>query len=175
MKRNRQLIDLKILLTLKDNPFNTASAMWRFKSPRCKRILRSIVTPVLSPAVLWCVVVIFITLGSVFLGMTIAYQDTIKSGSKYDLMKDPEFLNIMTQTSLQLLASYCTLIPVLGDSLKKKKKINVNHYVFYFATIASIVTTVAAPITYMRLDHDDVHSDISKSASSSTMSPTHSR
>jgi hypothetical protein len=98
-------------------------------------------SPYLSRAVLWCFVVVVISLGSIFLGISVASLQT--ENSKYD----SALFNLLSQVVLQLLASYCTLMPILDDNLKYKV-VDVNHYVFYFSVAISVLTAIVTPLSY---------------------------
>lgn len=71
---------------------------------------------------------------------------------------DSGFYNLLSQSLLTLLASYCTLLPILHDTLTRQHflvKLPVPTRVFYLLVLATISTAVAAPIAYAKLPGDD--------------------
>jgi hypothetical protein len=115
-----------------------------------------------SPTILWFLVVVFISVSCTLLGMALGKQPAIDANPPLivatQLQIDQARYTLMSQTFLQLLASYCTLMPVLAYNIKKRK-LSVNHYVFYFSTVASILTAIAAPIVF-QVDPNSIASNL---------------
>ncbi|KAL1865349.1 hypothetical protein Daus18300_007239 [Diaporthe australafricana] len=73
---------------------------------------------------------------------------------------DCGFYTLLSQSLLTLLASYCTLLPILHDTITRQQflvKLPVPTRVFYLLVLATISTAVAAPITYAKVPGDDQH------------------
>ncbi|KAK7918503.1 hypothetical protein PG985_010377 [Apiospora marii] len=109
---------------------------------------------VLNEAVFWCTVVLLITITAVILGWQLA-------ASRYtdpDSEESAAFLGLLWQALLQLLANYCTVVPVLREQRQRKKGpysssshnrqaiIKVHYVVFYGCVVGSLVATILAPI-----------------------------
>ncbi|KFA56300.1 hypothetical protein S40293_10360 [Stachybotrys chartarum IBT 40293] len=106
----------------------------------------------ISQPVLWAFVLILIGIAGAVLGygLDIEHQDSYRS--------DPAFYNLLWQTVLQILASYCSLVPVLRDRrqriAKNKATVGVKALedgVFYGCVALSIISAIFAPITYAQV------------------------
>lgn len=101
---------------------------------------------VLNDAVFWCTVVLLITITAVILGYQLAASQ-----------ENAALLGLLWQALLQLLANYCTVIPVLREQRQRKKGshsssshkreaiIKVHYVVFYGCVVGSLVATILAP------------------------------
>jgi len=126
----------------------------------------------ISQPVLWFLVTVFIATSGALLGYSIPKiydqarnNNNNSSGpAKYD--DDPNFLSLLWQAILQLLASYCSLVPVLRERRKKVRNNKMDRVtdikrrtrnkitqdvVFFGSVIISIITAIMAPILYARL------------------------
>ncbi|KAI1874436.1 hypothetical protein JX265_004644 [Neoarthrinium moseri] len=130
--------------------------------------------PYISQAVLLCLVVLFISAGSALLGCSIVSYRSIDtcsdatstdcacpSGKETDCDRyhgdaasstrhNAAIYSVLSQAILQLLAIYCTVVPVLNDYLSSKdaRKLNVNFRVFFVSVIVSTTAAIAAPLTF---------------------------
>ncbi|KAI9147135.1 hypothetical protein HJFPF1_13167 [Paramyrothecium foliicola] len=99
-----------------------------------------------SQHVLWTIVVILLVVGGGIMGYGIHPTEAPS------WQGEPAFYNLLWQAVLQILASYCSLIPVLRarheKSTKNKKLIPVNEVVFYGSACLSIFSAILAPIAY---------------------------
>lgn len=103
----------------------------------------SLASSILSPTILWFLVVVFVCLSGALFGIAIVKHEDSAA------VEEARF-TLLSQTFLQLLANYCTLVPILAYNIKRKR-LSVNHYVFYFSTLASILTAIAAPIVFVQV------------------------
>ncbi|KAJ0108164.1 hypothetical protein J7T55_000129 [Diaporthe amygdali] len=119
--------------------------------------LRSLVTRFLHVSVLWLLFAIFVGAST----GTFAASWFVQSDGGNRL--DNDFYNLLSQAFLTLLASYCTLLPVLHDALTRERsrvQLPVPTAVFYLSVIATICTAVAAPVTYAKVREDSNRANI---------------
>lgn len=77
---------------------------------------------------------------------------------------DQGFYTLLSQILLQLLSSYCTLVPVLRDiklNGRKDGKIKVNQKVFFVNIAVSILLAIVAPFTYLFIQERGTSNDVS--------------
>ncbi|KAK8109043.1 hypothetical protein PG984_014844 [Apiospora sp. TS-2023a] len=109
---------------------------------------------VLDASVFWCTVVLLITTTAVVLGLQLRSQSYGPADEN-----NVAFLALLWQALLQLLANYCTVVPVLREQRQRKKGfyyssslhqrqalIRVHYVVFYGCVACSVVATVLAPV-----------------------------
>lgn len=104
------------------------------------------VTRFLHVSVLWVVFAVFVAAG------TGTFAASWNPGQ--DERLDSGFYNLLSQTFLTLLASWCTVHPVLHNYLTKRRsrvQLPAPTVVFIFSFIATFCTAVAAPVIYARL------------------------
>lgn len=132
--------------------------IWRSRRERV-----NVLDDLISQPVLWCLVALYIPAGAAVLGLSFSANNSPtrcengKLNAQSKLSADPNFLSLLWQTILQLLASYCSLVPVLRDRRKRiKAKMQrskvVHDSVFYGAVAVSVVAAIMAPILYTKLD-----------------------
>ncbi|KAK8091803.1 hypothetical protein PG997_002164 [Apiospora hydei] len=139
----------------------------------------------LDEAVLWCTVVILITITAVILGRQLAV-----TASQEPDEHDIALLGMLWQALLQLLVNYCAVVPVLREQRLQRRQqqkkrtgststfssassrhqqrhrdvlIQVHYSVFYGCVVASVVATVVAPVLLSR--HRPTASNIANFAS----------
>lgn len=106
------------------------------------------VTRFLHVSVLWVVFAVFVAAGT---GTFAASWSPLDGRNK---RLDSGFYNLLSQTFLTLLASWCTVHPVLHNYLMKRRsrvQLPAPTVVFIFSFIATFCAAVAAPIIYARL------------------------
>src|SRR6478609_4250526 len=112
---------------------------WRTRWPFGRKTIpeEDGVSVAISQPVLWTIVAIFLVVGGSIMGYGIHFNASASWQS------DPAFYNLLWQAVLQILASYCSLIPVLRDryenSVKNNRAIRVNEVVFYGSVFLSIL------------------------------------
>ncbi|KAK8076188.1 hypothetical protein PG994_003460 [Apiospora phragmitis] len=131
-----------------------------------------IIDLVLDEAVFWCTVVILITSTAGILGFQLAASSQTSESS--DDKNNAALLALLWQALLQLLANYCTVVPVLREQRQRKKAhgrhhdhavIRVHYAVFYGCVVASVVATVLAPVLLRALPTENPASSIANFAS----------
>lgn len=130
---------------------------------------REVLDRLLSPSVLWCLFGVFVATSGIMLGISLHTttsnndDDDAGGGSPYDA----GFFNLVSQVLVTVLASYCTLIPVLHAHLRGGVDLRVNVVVFYVTVAAALGTAVAAPAVYVaRGEHYEDKSNTLNFASS---------
>lgn len=119
--------------------------------PRSRRLfnLRSKrVTRFLHVSVLWVLFAVFVAAGT----GTFAASWQPAGDSRLD----SGFYNLLSQTFLTLLASWCTVHPVLHNYLTERRSrvpLPAPTVVFIFSFIATFCAAMAAPIFYARLSN----------------------
>ncbi len=120
----------------------------------------NVLDDLISQPVLWCLVALYIPAGAVILGLNLrAPASCPPTGAGADADADVEWyldsslLSLMWQTILQVLASYCSLVPELRDRRKRikasmRRSKVVEDSVFYGAVAVSVVAAVLAPVLY---------------------------
>lgn len=128
-----------ILDRFKPNLF-LSTTMFNLKSRKITRLLHV--------SVLWLVFSVFVAAAT----GTFAASWGLGPGGNERL--DSGFYNLLSQTFLTLLASWCTVHPVLHNYLTKRRSrvpLPAHTVVFIFSYIATFCTAVAAPIAYARV------------------------
>lgn len=106
------------------------------------------VTRFLHVSVLWFLFAVFVAAG------TGTFSASWRPQSDDDSHFDSGFCNLLSQTFLTLLASWCTVQPVLHNHLTKKRsrvQLPAPTVVFIFSFFATFCAAMAAPIFYARL------------------------
>ncbi|KAH8763687.1 hypothetical protein F5883DRAFT_646091 [Diaporthe sp. PMI_573] len=106
------------------------------------------VTRFLHPSVLWSVFAIFVAAST----GTFAASWRLESDGSRNL--DSSFYNLLSQSFLTLIASWCTVHPVLHDHLSKRRsrvELPAPKVVFIFSFLTTAFAAVAAPVAYSRL------------------------
>lgn len=119
-------------------------AMFNLRSKRVTRFLHV--------SVLWFAFAVFVAAGTGAFAFSWSFEP---SGNQ---RLDSSFYNLLSQTFLTLLASWCTIHPVLHDHFTKRKsrvQLPAPTVVFIFSSIATFISAVAAPITYASLSLRD--------------------
>lgn len=101
--------------------------------------------PYLSQAILLCAVMVMVATSSILLGVAIFFYKT----EQPDNTGGGDQYSCLSQALMQIVASYCTLVPVLQNQISpdSKQKISVvNLSVFYLLVVLSMVTAIATPI-----------------------------
>lgn len=108
------------------------------------------ISRLLHVSVLWVVFAVFVAAAT---GTFAASWRPELSG---DDRLDSGFYNLLSQTFLTLLASWCTVHPVLHNYLTKppsRVPLPAPTVVFIFSFVATFCTAVAAPVFYARLSN----------------------
>ncbi|KAF7522563.1 hypothetical protein G7054_g12087 [Neopestalotiopsis clavispora] len=106
----------------------------------------------IKPSVLWMLVVIILSVNGALVGYSISKNvppDPNDSSDK--CTSDSRFVGFLSSFFRQVLSSYCHLVPILDDHLRRKE-IDVHHYIFYFSIATSMLTAMLAPILYCNKD-----------------------
>jgi len=132
-------------------------------SPDNPPIKRNVIDVLISPEVFRGIVFVFIASGSALFGYSQQYQpptNTTGSGQHESLSwkQDPNFHNLLWQVIFQLVASYCTLVPVIRDvreanekgsrSKGKTGRDSIYDATFYTCIATSVITAFMAPFIY---------------------------
>ncbi|KAI1340214.1 hypothetical protein F5Y15DRAFT_51782 [Xylariaceae sp. FL0016] len=99
----------------------------------------SITKEVSGQPVLWCVFSIFLAAASALFGFSLSPGPS--GEARYP------FFNLLSQVLVQILGSYCTLVPILNQKIKILDHVIIN-LVFYVAIVASIFSGVLALILF---------------------------
>ena len=103
-----------------------------------RKLSRSILLFTIDQTTLWALSILFTAISGVFLGMSVTKSRPAES------LYDDEFWALLCQLCLQILSVYSTIVPVLRD-----QKLPLRRFWFYFASAASLLTSVLAPIIYV--------------------------
>lgn len=118
------------------------------------------VTRFLHVSVLWVVFAVFVAAGT----GTFAASWHLDPSMDHcldpcgDRRLDSGFYNLLRQSFLTLLASWCTVHPVLHDHLSKHRsrvQLPAPTDIFIFSSVATFCAAVAGPIIYARLYDQD--------------------
>lgn len=113
---------------------------WLFDSHQLPSWLRIAI----SQTVLWAIVAIFLVIGSIVFGYSF---DRNGGEGDWDWREDRTFYGLLWQTVLQVLATFCSVVPVLRN--QRQNKSQVFNVVFYSCASISIVAAILAPIAYV--------------------------
>lgn len=108
------------------------------------------VTRFLHVSVLWFLFAVFVATG------TGTFAASWQANPNGDKRLDSGFYNLLSQTFLTLLASWCTVHPVLHNHLTKRRSrvpLPTPTVVFIFSVIATFCAGLAAPVFYARLSN----------------------
>lgn len=103
------------------------------------------VTCFLHPSVLWFVFAVFVS------ASTGIFAASWRLGTDRNSPLDSGFYNLLSQSFLTLLASWCTVHPVLHDHLNKRRsrvELPAPTIVFILSFVATVCAAVIAPVTY---------------------------
>lgn len=115
------------------------------------------VTRFLHVSVLWFVFAIFVA------AATGTFAASWRLAPDGDKRLDSGFYSLLSQTFLTLLASWCTVHPVLHNYLTKHRRrvqLPAPTVVFILSFVATICAAVAAPVTYARLLDGDLAENV---------------
>lgn len=120
------------------------------------------VTRFLHPSVLWFVFAVFVAAST---GIFAASWRLGPDGNGPDGNSplDSGFYNLLSQSFLTLLASWCTVHPVLHDHLNKRRsrvELPAPTIVFIFSFVATVCAAVVAPVTYAKVGNRELAENI---------------
>lgn len=123
------------------------------------------VTRFLHVSVLWFLFAVFVAAGTGTFAASWRLQPAQDSRDQpaQDSGLDSGFYNLLSQTFLTLLASWCTVHPVLHNHLTKRRSrvpLPAPTVVFIFSFVATFCAAMAAPIFYARLRNRAVAENI---------------
>ncbi|ETS87653.1 hypothetical protein PFICI_01481 [Pestalotiopsis fici W106-1] len=117
----------------------------------------------IRPPVLWTLVVVTLSVSGALVGFsiskTMSLNEQVSTANPNDADKcpdpnasahctsNPKFVGLLSSFFLQILSSYCHLVPILDDHMRRKE-IDVHHYIFYFSIATSMLTAMLAPILF---------------------------
>jgi type IV secretory pathway VirB6-like protein len=99
----------------------------------------------ISQTVLWAIVAIFLAIGSIVFGYSFDRNGGVEED--WDWREDRTFYGLLWQNVLQLLATFCSVVPVLRN--QRTNKSPVFKVIFYSCASISILTATLAPIAYV--------------------------
>lgn len=123
-------------------------AMRQLFNLRSRRITRF-----LHPSVLWLVFAVFVA------ASTGIFSASWRLGPDQNNRLDSGFYNLLSQSVLTLLASWCTVHPVLHDHLSKQRsrvQLPAPTIVFILSFVATVCAAVVAPVTYARVGNREL-------------------
>jgi hypothetical protein len=127
--------------------FNAMGGMINLRSRRVTRFLH--------PSVLWLMFAVFVAAATgTFSASWLSESNVAVCESDRSTPLDNGFYNLLSQSFLTLIASWCTVHPVLHDHLSKRHsrvELPAPKLVFIVSFLTTVSAAILAPVTYARV------------------------